>query len=176
MNENRSTHSVQSRVGGPRERDRCLREARRYLSPADAEDAVQEALLRAWRKDDAWIPADGPLPWLLTITRNEALRLLARPLPEPVADPPERPVNDPELDRVPLRLDVRAAIAGLSEDERRLLQMRYGDDLTQSAVATRLGIPEGTVKIRLHRLRLRLRAVLADEAARREQRPAGSRV
>jgi RNA polymerase sigma-70 factor (ECF subfamily) len=35
--------------------------------------------------------------------------------------------------------------------------MRYGEDLTQTEIAKRLAIPEGTVKIRLHRLRARLR-------------------
>jgi RNA polymerase sigma-70 factor (ECF subfamily) len=164
MSEIRSTHH--HRWGGPRDRERCLREARRFLPGADAEDAVQEALLRAWRKDDAWIAADGPLPWLLTITRNEALRVLARArtsVPEPVGDAPELPLDDPELERVALRLDVRAALERLPEDDRSLLELRYRDDLTQQAVASRLGIPEGTVKIRLHRLRARLRAALEAE-------------
>jgi RNA polymerase sigma-70 factor (ECF subfamily) len=40
--------------------------------------------------------------------------------------------------------------------------MRYGEDLTQESVARRLGIPEGTVKVRLHRLRARLRVALED--------------
>jgi RNA polymerase sigma-70 factor (ECF subfamily) len=35
--------------------------------------------------------------------------------------------------------------------------LRYGEDLTQSAIARRLGIPEGTVKVRLHRARDKLR-------------------
>jgi RNA polymerase sigma-70 factor (ECF subfamily) len=40
--------------------------------------------------------------------------------------------------------------------------MRYGEDLTQAEVARRLGVPEGTVKVRLHRARRRLRGLLAD--------------
>jgi RNA polymerase sigma-70 factor, ECF subfamily len=47
----------------------------------------------------------------------------------------------------------RAALAELGPDDRSLLKMRYGEDLTQPAVADALGLPEGTVKVRLHRLR-----------------------
>lgn len=65
-----------------------------------------------------------------------------------------------EAERMVERLDVQAAIAGLDEADRRLLHLRYVDDLVQPLVAQRLGIPEGTVKVRLHRARNRLRALL----------------
>lgn len=53
--------------------------------------------------------------------------------------------------------DLHEALEHLSERERRLLEMRYQEDLTQGAIAVRLGIPEGTVKVRLHRARAKLR-------------------
>lgn len=53
--------------------------------------------------------------------------------------------------------DLQAALADLSERDRRLLEMRYEEDLTQKTIARRLGIPEGTVKVRLHRARNKLR-------------------
>jgi RNA polymerase sigma-70 factor (ECF subfamily) len=53
--------------------------------------------------------------------------------------------------------DLQAALRRLSERDRRLLAMRYVEDLTQAAIASRLGIPEGTVKVRLHRARNKLR-------------------
>lgn len=53
--------------------------------------------------------------------------------------------------------DLQAALRRLSERDRRLLAMRYVEDLTQAAIARRLGIPEGTVKVRLHRARNKLR-------------------
>lgn len=53
--------------------------------------------------------------------------------------------------------DLQAALADLSERDRRLLEMRYEEDLTQKMIARRLGIPEGTVKVRLHRARNKLR-------------------
>jgi RNA polymerase sigma-70 factor (ECF subfamily) len=49
----------------------------------------------------------------------------------------------------------------LSERERVLLALRYEEDLTQPAIAARLGIPEGTVKVQLHRARVKLRAAYA---------------
>lgn len=170
MHENRNTST--HRWGGPGERARCLREAQRYLQPADAEDAVQEALLRAWRKKDAWISPDGPLPWLLTITRNEALRLRARRHPAPVgaeADVTEcaqsrKPLlDDLNLDQALLRADLKRSLDRLSADDRVLLQLYYTGDFAQAVLARHLGIPEATVKKRLHRARTRLRRILIEE-------------
>ena len=57
--------------------------------------------------------------------------------------------------------DLHAALERLSERDRRLLEMRYEEDLTQGTIARRLGIPEGTVKVRLHRARAKLRSLYA---------------
>jgi RNA polymerase sigma-70 factor, ECF subfamily len=57
--------------------------------------------------------------------------------------------------------DLHEAMERLSERDRRLLEMRYEEDLTQGAIARRLGIPEGTVKVRLHRARAKLRMLYA---------------
>lgn len=147
-------------------RGRCLREARRILrSPAEAEDAVQNAFLRAWRNSASCRTPEAPLPWLLQITRHEALRIVrqnARPeLAEgPAGEPAE---DDSNLAGIPERVDVDRALQELSHDDRRLLELRYNHDLTQPAVAAELGIPEGTVKVRLHRLRSRLRVALEGE-------------
>jgi RNA polymerase sigma-70 factor, ECF subfamily len=75
---------------------------------------------------------------------------------EPPGDP------DPLVESAPMRVDLLRALTELPEGDRHLLQMRYGEDLTQASVATRLGIPEGTVKVRLHRLRARLRRALSE--------------
>jgi RNA polymerase sigma-70 factor, ECF subfamily len=57
--------------------------------------------------------------------------------------------------------DLHAALGELSDRDRRLLEMRYQEDLTQATIAQRLGIPEGTVKVRLHRARAKLRLLYA---------------
>jgi RNA polymerase sigma-70 factor, ECF subfamily len=53
--------------------------------------------------------------------------------------------------------DLHAALEALSDRDRQLLEMRYEEDLTQATIARRLGVPEGTVKVRLHRARAKLR-------------------
>src|SRR5918999_3451042 len=59
-------------------RSRCLREAHRLIPGAEAEEAVQEALARAWTRRHACRSPEAPLGWMLRITRNESRRLLAR--------------------------------------------------------------------------------------------------
>jgi RNA polymerase sigma-70 factor, ECF subfamily len=148
-------------------RIRCRREADRYLrDPVAAEDVAQEALLRAWRSRASCATPDAPLPWLLAITRNEALRwkaragqdgdsfdphVLAAILGADPSDPGETATE---------RVWLTTAIKRLSPPDQRLLRMRYEGDLTTAQIAKRLGTPEGTVKIRLHRLRTRLRGEL----------------
>jgi RNA polymerase sigma-70 factor (ECF subfamily) len=102
---------------------------------------------------------------LLAITRHEALRIGARPGAAPREEvPDDEPAGDPDplVESAPMRVDLLRALTDLPEGDRRLLELRYAHDLTQASVATRLGIPEGTVKVRLHRLRARLRVALEE--------------
>jgi len=148
-------------------RSRCVSEASRLLPRHDAEEAVQEALVRAWSRRDACRSPDAPLPWVLEITRNETRRALgrrARRSRREIADaePPATDADDPDLARAALRLTMQQALDALADGDRSLLRLRYAEDLTQGEVARRLGMPEGTVKVRLHRARRRLRLLLAD--------------
>jgi RNA polymerase sigma-70 factor (ECF subfamily) len=142
-------------------RMKCLRYARRMLrNEADAEEAVQEALTRAWRKREQC--RDAAVPWMLEITRNEALRIVARRREDrPIEEVPDRAGCSP-ADEVLRRVSVADALDRLPSADRALLRLRYEADLTQSAVAKRTGLPEGTVKVRLHRLRKQLRAALQE--------------
>jgi RNA polymerase sigma-70 factor, ECF subfamily len=147
---------------------RCFREAVRVLPRVDAEEAVQEALVRAWLRRDACRSPEAPLPWLLEITRNEARRVLgrkarrsSRELLDAVTLDPNR--EDDDLVGVATRVTVEQALHSLEDGDRRMLHLRYAHDLTQVEVARRLGVPEGTVKVRLHRARRRLRGLLAEK-------------
>jgi RNA polymerase sigma-70 factor (ECF subfamily) len=148
-------------------RQRCFREARRMLDREDAEEAVQEAMTRAWRGWRSCRNPEEPTAWMLQITRREAIRQLDRR--RRIAERErheltEIPSLDPPVDQVVTAIDAEQALATLRPDERRLIELRYVDDLTQPQVAQMLDIPEGTVKVRLHRLRRRLQSAFADQS------------
>ena len=148
----------------------CLREARRVLdSEHDAEEAAQDALLRAWRRRASQRQRGAENWWVRQIARNEALRLIAR---RDRSRDLFTEASDELLDGVPANqdvsvlaevLDLREAIAELSPGDALLLRLRYEGDLTQPRVADLAGMPEGTVKIRLHRIRGRLRERLTED-------------
>jgi RNA polymerase sigma-70 factor (ECF subfamily) len=133
--------------------------AYRYASnPSEAEDIAQDALLRAWRRRSTLRDADRRNQWLATIVRNEAFRQHARVRPDPIATiETQEGAEDARVVGTVERADLHAALDLLSDKDRQLLELRYNEDLTQSAIARRLGIPEGTVKVRLHRARNKLR-------------------
>jgi RNA polymerase sigma-70 factor (ECF subfamily) len=133
--------------------------AYRYASnPSEAEDIAQDALLRAWRRRSTLREADRRNQWLATIVRNEAFRLFARVRPDPTSMiETQEGAEDANVVATVERADLHAALKRLNDRDRQLLELRYTEDLTQQAIAHRLGIPEGTVKVRLHRARDKLR-------------------
>jgi RNA polymerase sigma-70 factor (ECF subfamily) len=134
--------------------------AYRYASnPSEAEDIAQDALLRAWRRRSTLREPERRKQWLAAIVRNEAFRQHARIRPDPTDLVETEGAEDARVVATVELADLRAALGRLSEKDRDLLEMRYQDDLTQGAIARKLGIPEGTVKVRLHRARNKLRRV-----------------
>ena len=140
------------------------RAAERVLGrTADAEDAAQEAVLRAWRAQAACTGA--PAPWVRTIAHREALRILDRRR-ETSPDPGPEPIDRGEEDRALERLTVRTELARLPADDRRLLHATYWEDLAGAEISRRSGRPEATVRVRLHRSRRRLREALGHALGR----------
>jgi RNA polymerase sigma-70 factor (ECF subfamily) len=139
-------------------------EARRLLGDSDeAEDAAQEAMIRAWRQRESCRSPEAPEGWLRQIARNEALRQHGRavagksePLPaeEPAAEAPEERLVD--------RLYVDGVLSNLRSQDRLLLLLRYKLDLPDVAIAERLGIAQSTVRVRLHRLKKELRVLIGE--------------
>lgn len=114
--------------------------------------------MRAWRRRSTLRDDARRKDWLATIVRNEAFRQHARLRPDPVATIETREgVEDAGIVATIERAELQAALECLSDRDRKLIELRYQEDLTQEAIARRLGIPDGTVKVRLHRVRHRLR-------------------
>lgn len=139
----------------------CGREVHRLLGAgADADDVIQEAVLRAWRHHGQCRGAAAP--WLRQVARREVWRFSGRRRAElPLDEAPPPPAPEDDRDR---SLDVRHALAALSEGDRHLVELRYVHDLTQQQVAHATGAPLGTAKVRLHRARKRLAVALAPYA------------
>jgi RNA polymerase sigma-70 factor (ECF subfamily) len=124
--------------------------------PARAEDVVQETLLRAWRHPDVTADVErSARAWLFTVARNLIIdeRRSARfrnesgaPVPDDVAD---RDASE-EVDTALNRILLSTALAQLSEEHRAVVRRAYYQGWTTNQIAEDLGIPEGTVKSRLH--------------------------
>ncbi|HZS00470.1 MAG TPA: sigma-70 family RNA polymerase sigma factor [Chloroflexota bacterium] len=136
---------------------------------AEAEDAAQEAFVRAYRALGRF-RADEPFrPWLLRIVANQAISgRRAAERRGALATRYEREARDdpqPSPESVALGHERRDAVlrglAQLSADDRMVLHLRYFLDLGEAEVADALGCARGTVKSRLHRALGRLRPVLA---------------
>jgi RNA polymerase sigma-70 factor, ECF subfamily len=149
-------------------RRRSRAEAMRVLGdPFTADEAAQEATIRAWRQRHKCRTPGAPEPWVAQIARNEALRLRAGEKKQD--DMASRAAGELGVrplfaeDELIRKVSVQQMLNGLTLDERRLIDLRYRDDLAQPTIARVLGVPEGTVKVRLHRLRQRLRRVITEE-------------
>jgi RNA polymerase sigma-70 factor, ECF subfamily len=137
----------------------CLSFAYRYArNRTEAEDIAQDSMVRAWRKRDTLRKSEARKSWLATIVRNEALREFARKRPAPTDTLETWQGSDDERVLATVeRADLHAALERLNQRDRQLVRLRYDEDMTQEAIAHRLGIPLGTVKVRLHRVRAKLR-------------------
>jgi len=121
---------------------------------ADAEDVVQETLVRAWRHADRLDPAAGSLrPWLLTVAR----RLVIDQHRRRQARPPE--VSDASLEYRPSEESVEKALSAMEVSElldtlspahREVLMATYLRGKSVAEAAAELGVPPGTVKSRVY--------------------------
>jgi RNA polymerase sigma-70 factor (ECF subfamily) len=157
-----------------------FRTARSILrNDAEAEDAVQEAYLRAWRALGEFRAESRLATWLVRIVTNEALGRLRRvaaqviPLetamtsPEPetqaaLTDAPERGPEQSAL-RSQIRTLLESRIDLLPDAFRTVFMLRAVEEMSVEEVAQALGIPEATVRTRFFRARSLLRESLAGE-------------
>jgi len=141
----------------------------------DAEEATQDAFVKAFRALDRFRPGAPFRPWLLSIVANEArnrrrsagrreqlvLRAAAESRPGGAAPSPEAAQALAEAER---RRELLAAVNELREEERLVVTCRYFLDLSEAETAAALGVRAGTVKSRLSRALDKLRATLGEQA------------
>jgi RNA polymerase sigma-70 factor, ECF subfamily len=166
-----------------------------------AAEVVQETFLALWNRAELFEPTRGSLvAWLLTIARNRAvdrLRAASRhdraaafsslgnedddetsmaewlvASAEPIAAGQPEPSPEAVLADWETRRAVTAALSVLGPLERRVIELAYGDGLSQSEVAARLGWPIGTVKTRTRRALRQLRERLTEREGPMQDRAA----
>jgi RNA polymerase sigma-70 factor (ECF subfamily) len=120
---------------------------------AEADDIVQETLVKAWRRPKVLDQTHrSARAWLFTVARNLVIdsRRSAHALHEVGVDEvPERETSDQVDERLDAWL-IADALSGLSLDHRAVIVHAYYLGRSTSETAVELGIPEGTVKSRLH--------------------------
>ncbi len=135
-----------------------------------AEDVVQETFARAWRHPLAVSGSAGSArAWLFTVARNlivDDVRSARHRHELTVETVPERAVAD-EADAVLDRILISDALSGLSQEHRAVLVDAYWGGRSVREIAERLGVPEGTVKSRLHYGMRALRLALQERGVTR---------
>jgi RNA polymerase sigma-70 factor (ECF subfamily) len=142
--------------------------ARMILRDSDrAEDAVQEALIAAWRDLSALRDPDRFEAWLRSLLvracYREARRERRRRTIHSLVCPAEGVTRDPG-DELADRDQIERAFLRLSPEQRALLVLHFYLGLPISETAVALGLPEGTAKTRLYRTTSQMRAALDAEA------------
>lgn len=134
------------------------------LTHEDAEDAVQEGFLHAYRALDRFLPDQPFGAWLYRIMANAALDLVRR---RKVRDADELPDSVPMPFRDPgeadeLRRRLTEALTKLTDRQRSVIVLHDVEGFTHGEIGGMLGIPEGTARSDLHHARATLRRVLKD--------------
>lgn len=140
--------------------------------PADAEDACQDAWVRALEKLDTCRKPESFVYWLLQIVRNRARNLLdarrvraAEPLESTVGSATTAGREDPRKDheRSRLRSRLEAALAEISETQRAVVLLHDLDGWPHHAIAECMGISEVMSRQHLFQARRRLRNTLGGD-------------
>ena len=134
------------------------------LTHEDAEDAVQEGFLHAFKALDRFLPDQPFGAWLFRIMANASLDLVRRrkvrdadELPETMALPFRDPGESDEL-----RIRLNQALTKLTDRQRSVIVLHDVEGFTHGEIGEMLGIPEGTARSDLHHARAALRRMLKD--------------
>jgi RNA polymerase sigma-70 factor, ECF subfamily len=150
----------------------CARPVFAYLcrflgDRATAEDVQQQVFIETWEKADRFDSERGSLmAWVMTIARSRAIDYSRRRVPEP-SDPQQaaRLVdqasgNQGDIDEVVETWQFAQILAEIPTDEAEVLRFRFQEELSQTEISAKTGVPLGTVKSRmvsgLERLRVKM--------------------
>jgi len=161
--------------------------AYRYVGdPNDAEDAVQDALLSAYKHLDQFRATAKMSTWITTIVTNSALAQLRRRPRQPQVslDEPlpgeqgaclsdrlahDRPDPEHQYLQAELNGQLRQSVMELSPSLRKTVQLFYLDGMSMKEVAQSLGLPQGTVKARMSRARSKLKLLMCKVQVKRRE-------
>jgi RNA polymerase sigma-70 factor (ECF subfamily) len=162
-----------------RYQDVALRTAYVVCPETDADDAVQDAFMKAYDALPRFRDGSPFRPWLLRIVTNEARNrrrsagrreglVLKAAAADPLALGPSAAAPGPEGEvlAAEARHELMAALRSLRDEDREILGARFLLDLGEAETAEALGLARGTVKSRTSRALGRLREVLADAGGR----------
>ena len=133
------------------------------LTHEDAEDAVQEGFLHAFRALDRFLPDQAFGAWLNRIVANAALDITRRKKvrdADTLADTIASPFRDP-AESAELRRRLTVALTTLNERQRAVIVLHDVEGFKHAEIGRILGIPEGTARSDLHHARARLRQALS---------------
>lgn len=144
----------------------------RRVPPALADDLTQDVMLAVWRRAASFDPAKAAVStWIYTIARNlhiDHFRKQVRAGKMDEQDPYLQPEPAPEAEELVSRSEdvdtVARALAGLSADQKSVLELAFVEGLSHSEISTRLDLPLGTVKSRVRLAMTKLRLSLGDDA------------
>ncbi len=150
---------------------RCLRAATHLLGDADeAEDAVQDAFVRAYRHLASYREQDRFGAWLLRIVVNQCRTRAARQSrytrldDHDGAHPLDRDdaLGGPGTDASDRRAELVHALAQLGPEQREAIVLRFAEELSYDEMATLTGVGVSALKMRVQRACTRLRSLLAE--------------
>ena len=148
-------------------------------SPADAEDLVQDVLVKIYPKRHGLHRIEKLRPWLGRVlyttfvdqyrrTRNSPLRLIVSSFRDDQEDcfeaiPSDKPNPEEYIEEDQTRISIQRAMQSLNAEQRHVCMLHDAEGYTLSELEIILEVPIGTLKSRLHRARKKLRKILQDE-------------
>lgn len=129
-------------------------------SHCDAEDILQNVFLKLWKNNSDFESDEHIDKWLTKVCVNESKNFLKLSFRKSTFLDEAKDIYT--FDK-PQNYDVFSAVMSLSKKDRTVVHLFYYEDMSVKDIANLLKIKESTVKIRLHRARLKLKNILGDE-------------